>query len=472
MSNEIKHGREPGFFEKYYLCRSAEKYTTNVSVIGRYNKHIDKVVLSNALRSLIVKNPEFCCNFFSDEPYEKIKKQNGKPYRLKPLSKIAFQDVVFYEWIEKDLDDEILDRLDTEYSGININEPLWKLIIFENTASQYLSFSYDHTLWDGKSGQFFHEELLSEIEQFSKSKDITFRDDLFDYEKDQSALPVLPKSSDKMFDLYDIDMWYTLKHIVKEIIPTRITNYLTSNSFSDPYTLIDYPFPKEDIQSSRISTKLRLVHVDASSLNKLVKNCKENGVTLTSYMTTLMTYCLKETVLSNIGKNKVAKISIPMSGRRYYPDKAQETKFGLYVGAINYNIKLDKITEGNMKTLSQSLLNNMRIALETQEPFKFCSLLKLINIWDFLGAKVEKNDRDTVAFSNLGMTNAEKGGWKLIELIFSQSNGIYTNYSMSTISTPEAGLNITFGYSKYLENFIERAAFDSFLSLFKEKLIH
>lgn len=472
MFHEIKHEREPGFFEKYYLCRSAEKYTTNVSVIARYNRHIDKVVLSNALRSLIVKNPEFCCNFFSDEPYEKIKKQNGNPYRLKPLNKITFEDVVFYEQIEKDLDDEILDRLDTEYSGININEPLWKLIIFENTASQYLTFLYDHTLWDGKSGQFFHEELLSELEHFSISEDISFQDNLFDYDKDKSILPVLPKSSDKLFDLYDMDMWYTFKHILKLIIPTGITNYLTSNSLVEPYTLISYPFPKEDNLSNLTSTKLRLVHVDASSLNNIMKKCKENGVTLTSYLTALMTYCLKESVLSDVGDNKVASILIPMSGRRYYPDKAQETKFGLYVGSMNYNINIDTVTEGNLKNLSQSLLKDMRIALETREPFKFCSLLKLVNIWDFLGAKVKKNDRGTIAFSNLGMANAEKGDWKLIELIFSQSNGIYTNYSMSAISTPDAGLNITFGYSKYLENFIERTTFDSFLSLFKEKLIH
>lgn len=472
MSHEIKHEREPGFFEKYYLCRSAEKYTTNVSVIGRYNRHITKLVLSNALRSLIIKNPQFCCNFFSDQPYDEIKKQNGYPYRLKPLRKIAFLDVVFYEQIEKDLDDEILDRLDAEYSGINVNEPLWKLIIFENTESQYLTFLYDHTLFDGKSGHFFHEELLSELEYFSRSKDISFQENLFDYGKDKSVLPVLPNSSDKMLDLYNTDIWYTLKHILKEIIPRRIAKYFASDLLVDPCKLINYPFPKDDTLSSITSTKLRLVHIDASSLRKVMKTCKENGVTLTSYLTTLMTYCLKETVLSEMGNNKVANVLIPVCGRRYYPDKAQETKFGLYVGSMDYNINLDTVTEDNLKSLSQSLLRDIHTALETREPFKFCSLLKLINVWDFLGEKVKKNDRGTIAFSNLGMANVEKGDWRLRELIFSQSNGIYSNFSMSAISTPEAGLNITFGYSKYLENFIDQTTFDSFLSLFKEKLIY
>lgn len=84
--------RSPSFFERYYILRGTNGFYSNFNISAKYSRNVLKVNLSNALKNLISENQCFAVNFFRENANDV--ERDGANFRLRPLDKIHFNDVV------------------------------------------------------------------------------------------------------------------------------------------------------------------------------------------------------------------------------------------------------------------------------------------------------------------------------------------------------------------------------------------
>lgn len=470
--SQAHHTRKLGFFEKYYVCRNVEDYSKNISLTGEYNRHISKVLLSNALRTLILKNPTFAVNIYRDEDLQHDAQRNGDNFTIRPVEKIAFNDVVTFENIDDSFGVLVLNTLTEEKCPVNDSKPLWRLKVYESPSdkTQYVTFHCDHTLFDGSSTIQFHKDLIIELEHHTKDQALKFQETLFDYETDRDILPAILDNSDKIVDLYNPSIFFTVLAIVQNmLVPKWLSNgfwSLFSGNVENAPLYTHNPTQKET------KSNLRCVNITPNDVNRLRAFCKSQNTTLTPYIAVTAMYALQATVFPVVSDQQCSfEVSIPIDGRRYFPEKLNDTKYGLYVGLLT-----SKMGPCADLTFSiNALTTQLTTGVTDRSPFSYVGLLKYVNCWDFLRSKLGKTDsRLTLEVSNLGLHRISHGNWSIKNLWFNQTNGILSHFSISLVTTESNGLNLLVSYLADLDmvqTSLRKLVIDEFMALFTAKLL-
>lgn len=466
------HTRKLGFLEKYYVCRNVEQYSKDINVTGQYNHYIDKVLLSNALRTLILKNPSLAVNIYRDGDLKYDEKLNGENFTVRPVEKIAFNDVVTFETIEEPFGELLLKRLNGEASHVNDSKPLWRIKVFESTSDrkQYVSFHCDHTLFDGSSATQFHKDLIVELAYHSKDQSLEIQETLFIYTADWELLPHLLDSSDKIVDLYNPSILLTLLEFVLKIL---LPKWLYDGFWSLFSTNVEQaPLYTHNTTRKEAESNIRHINITPKDVKRLRAFCKSQNTTLTPFIAAIATYALQETVFPAVAKHPCScEISIPIDGRRYFPEKIEDTKYGLYMGVLSN--KVAPITD--IASSTNSLTANLTAGVADKSPFSFVGLLKYVNYWKFLADKLGKTDsRLTLEVSNLGLHLISHNDWSIDNIWFSQANGILTHFCLSVIATESSGLNLLASYFAELDlvqTSLGKLVIDEFMALFSAKLL-
>lgn len=475
-----QHKRKLGFFEKFYVCRNVEKYSTNFNVSGQYSQKIDRVLLSNSLRSLILKNPSFTLNIFREGEVAEDARTNGDNFTVQPVERITFDDVVTFQNIDGPFEEELL-RTFSERCPINDVRPLWRVYVYESSIDkkQYVTFSCDHTFFDGNSGAIFHKDLVAELDRVSQDQTSQYQDILFDYAKDAHLLPAVLASSDKIVDLYNSSFFYAVLTIMLMKLPKwliRVSRWFQQNDDlnADSKPLYTHKPAEKDVKSG-----FQVIHLDPQEVSRILTFCKHHNTTLTPYFTAVAMYSLQNTVYPHVTTTPCStEIGIAMDGRRFYPDISNETKYGLYVG--QYTCKIGPIPKSNgtfdhLRRPLAFITTTLASSIESKIPFCFTGLLKHVNSWQFLQEKIGLLDsKTTLEISNLGLKLFHSNAWSVDNLWFGQTCNIISHFCFSVIATKSNGLNVVLSYLADLDQLLGplgASIMDEFAVAFKANLL-
>lgn len=466
--------RQPGFFERYFICRSTGGHLSNgFHMSVSLNKPVDDVILSNALRQVLVKNPIHCLNFFRKEPQsdsaellDEDRKANGHNWEARLVSQILFEDVVIHQQLDS-LGSAYLRWIYDKKIPINVDEPTWLLVVNELTDSkkQYLTFSSNHVFIDGNSGVNFMDDLVKELAAAENLSDPQMVNVLFTSEKD--APLVLPKASEDIVGLYNLPMWFTFKAIVQLVmLPAFVIKFFQS------YFVLSHPnlykHPLFDFHPVTHDNKCNFNHVSLShdATGKALQYCRLNGVTMTPFIASCAMKAMNETFAPVLRTSPSYNFTLDICGRRYYPDLKDEMRYGLFVSSSEPVVAGDRTLLQATKDLSRELSAD----LKSKVTFSFAALLRLVNMWDFFQQKYDKKEtRTSIEVSNVGLVKIQHSDWSVEDIIFGQGVG-FAHITISACSTPHGGMNLVVTNHESLDKVDDGNAIEGFIKRFKQKL--
>ncbi|CAK7919226.1 hypothetical protein CAAN3_29S00100 [[Candida] anglica] len=454
------HTRKPGFYERQYICRNVNKYYNNFNVTAQYNRYISPEHLSNALRRLILKNTSFALNFYRQDgsTKEQDQDQNGNNFEVKPVKKILFDDVVSFEEIPDEFNDQCLESINKLQPEMNkLSTPLWGVVVYksESLNCQYICFYCDHTLFDGTSGVQFHRDLIVELEELSNASTLEKMQILFNYEDDRDDLPTkLSPALEMKTDLYHrpffskiintiINSFWNDKTIgVLDALKKIFSSYFSELEIKKPRPFFEYNPVRPDIIH-----KYKIINFTPTEVKKILAFCKSEGTTLTPYIGTIGIHCLNNTIIPVCtgGEESITSLRCSINGRRFFPEIQDELKYGVCVSTTQYEI--EPLENSSIVSKVRCIGDNLRKTASTKEVFWTTGdKLKETNFWDSFKKTVGGKRRETLYTSNLGQVSIKAGDLEVTNIWFSQSNGIAFHFVFSVVSSVGGGLNICLGY--------------------------
>lgn len=463
-TDQMDYSRETDCLERYFICRGIRKGYTNYNISIELNRQVDATVLSNVLRQMILDSPYLAANAFrvgSDDD----EKRNGANFRVDYVREITFKDTVSFETLTK-VDNEFFMDLDQRWCAIDVQLPMWRLVLFEGYGRWIVSFYCDHTLFDGGSGALFMKNLVRHLDRFSKSASLTKQEILFEYHADGPRLGKIPFGAFTNLSLYKSSMFERLLMITKTVLPnwtTALMNSVTANGRKySQYPLFDTGKPPE----LEPATKIVSLTLPSSVAKSLLALCKENQMTFTPLLSALTLYAFQESFIKKISDKKFsATIGIDIDGRRYLPQFKDKYGLTMSMSTVRANplpsAKNWFETDSEVRQISKSLTQD----LTTKFPFKFVSLLSYVNYWRQMDEKLNLTKLVTVDLSNLGVQDFSSGDFEVTNAWFSQSTGISQHMVVSSITVGQ-NTNMCFGFTRLLVEMASEQALADFKECF------
>ncbi|CAX42803.1 N-acetyltransferase, putative [Candida dubliniensis CD36] len=466
MIIQPNHRRKPEFNERYYICRTTEKYSTNFSIIVQYNRRVNHNLLSNALYSLIRKNSWFVQNFFQVDQRNPAT-TNGHNFEVRVLEQVKFYDVVKFHKIDT-FDETVMESLnDHIFSMNNANLPLWRINVFEErrpNGDQFVSVSFDHSNYDGLSGVQFQKDLAREL---SIAKDDSFYDVLFDYQHDFENLPatILP-AVDNLTDLFDLSMLSISNSILKKCVPfyNTICDYIWPSDPSVFYT--------DKQVTKNLQTKYKFLKLTSNQVGQISRYCRPRGLTITTYFDIICVCALQETVFSVVKSPATHTSSlVAINGRRYYSEEIKNFLYGSLVCGAPIILPTIENKLESMQMFHKQMTND----INTKKSFKSTgNLIKHDNVWEFFQNKIGKiGGRFTLTISNLGKISNSNGTFKFEQLYFISNTGVVYNFVLNITTLPNGELTAVVAYIPEFENYElnDKPIMDTFMEKFYDLLI-
>lgn len=460
------NSRAPGFYERFYICRDTKGYCTKgFCISAKLNRKLDDVLLSNALRKLVLRHPYFCMNFFRTTAESEDEAANGKNFVLRPVLAFRYNDVVRHKQI-KSLDETVYEYLLTIRIPVNEDRPTWLLHLFDVLESdeQYLLFSCNHALFDGNSGANFFDDLVQELDAVDLVQQV---DTLFDASTD--TLGAVPPPCEELTLLYNPPLSFMANYLFKHmVVPPWLLKFCRSYfSFSWP-NLYKYPvFSAVPILPTN-KCKFASLHFAPNQVKSILAFCRRNNTTLTPFLGACAVQAVEATISPFLGGPRTHNTALIVCGRRYCPELVNETRYGIFVAAAGIVAPPGL----SLVRTSQVLANKLGDDLKSRHSFYKVALLKLVNIWEYFKGSFESGDaRDSIEISNIGLKNISCGKWSVEDMRFSQSVSS-AHITVSTCSTPHGGLNLAVSYHEDMEKYEKNGikAIDRFVEKFTEFL--
>lgn len=438
------------------------------------NKPVDDVILSNALRAMLLKYPIHCMNFFrvnaaSDSTLllAEDRNANGKNFEARLVSEILYEDVVSKQYLER-LDNDYFKTISKRKIPIDVDRATWKITVNElaETKKQYLTFATNHAFIDGKSGVHFMDDLLRELADAEEQQSLDFVRVLFSRVVD--APKCLPELSDNVVDLYQFSSCFALKKALQLLfLPEWVLNFYNINFVPGHPNLLKHPIFNIRPVSVDNECSFHKITLTPDETSSTLDFCRRNGFTLTPYIAACAFRALDETITPILQIDPSYDFNVVICGRRYYQEVRDKTRYGLYMSPDHQVISRNHTLLLAAKELSSKLM----IALQNKNSFSFVGLLKIINIWDFINYQYEKKQtRSTFQVSNVGLVKISHGDWRVDDFIFSQGVGA-AHFTISTCSTPQGGLNLIVSNHDSLDKIEDGQAVEKFIGSFKQKLV-
>ncbi|KAM9905849.1 hypothetical protein OXX69_007031 [Metschnikowia pulcherrima] len=495
MSKPALPERTPGFLERYYICRDTTGIMNrgfNISV--RLNTPVSDSILSNALKRVIASCPYLTVNAFREpndehqpnhdridaklpatqimrEPEELMvadAKADGRNYRLRPVKEIRYSQVVFNETVE-DFDEIVLENFASNRIPVDCERPMWRIYRLNvlSSGDEYLIFACNHVVFDGRSAVNFFEDLVSAIDDITQKPCPAVAEVLFDSSID--SITYLPDSSENLTKLYNPPTWFAISTILSHLlVPKFVSRFLKSYLLPWHPNLYKNPIFKAAALDGNNISKFRLVRFSSGEAQDILSNCKSQQSTLTPVLAATLYRAIDKAFKPYLGAFSQS-CELVICGRRFYPENIKQTRYGLFVSAYTPYLTPSLSIADTARRLSNGLLK----AMSNKHTFHKAGLLKLFNIWDYLRSfTTGKEERHTFEISNLGRMCMNTGGWRVTDAIFSQ--GVTSAHiTLSVVSTPEGGMNITIAFHEKLLQFSDgtNLAIDQCIKTFKESLL-
>lgn len=429
--------RELSAAERYNVSRNDTGIYSNFAVTAKYTQPVDKVVLSHSLRKLVQAYSVFQLEIVRGEGDSKEDdiKADYKNYRAGPSKSIKFEDVV--EVSEMPFDEKAMAYVNDQYIEFGPGSVSWRVVLFPNN---YVTFYNGHAFFDGESGKHFHYELCKYLD--SCSTETLVVQELYNYEKDGYKLH--PSIFD-LVDIYKVSTWETIKGFTLFLLPkqiTRLVNYYTTSNYPD-YGKSPF-FEQKMVRTTK--TNYKWIKISAETQTNLLTVLRKNQITITSFLDVLFRYSFQQVMLNKVKPPPSLTLDIVLSGRRFYPELAEQLKFQYLVTAFNVSLGPVESFEFNsvvekLKIVKQKIAE----AIDDKLVFNIVGLLGKIPLYGLVSKMGSDPRQKYLEISNLGFNKISAGKWGVEDLIFHQCLGASTVFGTGVVSTPN-GLNIVLGY--------------------------
>lgn len=431
--------RVADFYERYYAWRDTTGCLSkgfNMSVA--LSQPVNDALLSHALRATVLAHPEFLLHLIR-EGVENEKdaiatdaRANGMNYSVGLVLRLKFADVVRHTSVA--VDDAELARLAEVRTACVAPTPSWYLQVSTTVESQYLTFACNHVFFDGRSGVHFFDDLVRGIAAASELEGpLQLVEVLYDPTVDSVTIPPAGTS---VVSLFDSPWWYVAKNLTARFVPAALKR-MVSNIWGGQDLTLNPIFNVQPLCAFNPSC-FRTVHLDAAQVTALLARCRAAEATMAPFLAASACRALDQSVVKAIGGTPTHVTQLMVCGRRFYPELAEKTRYGLFISVANDYVKSGSVVEEAAASLSQNLSSLLF------DPTRFwqVGLLRYINIWNYMQSRIDKNEmRDTVEVSNVGLVRIKHGSWTVNDFLFSQ--GITTSHvTLSVASTPKGGMNI------------------------------
>lgn len=422
-------------YENFFRARSQYSFYNNFHISGRYSIELTKEITSKVLRKIILKNPNLCCNCF---------KENGT-WIMKTVDTIRAENV-FIDLISdnyNDLKDKKL-PLVTEHAMKVFNnikfelgrEQLFKICI----NGPILSVIFDHSLFDGMVGLYFHREFdkyLPEI--YSEISDPDFTDKFVIYEKGDVFEGILSSPIDDTLS-WKIDYTKGQEYFDK-ILP-----YFDK---SDNISLKKFRGRLKNTKD--VSIAFKTIRFTKDELQRIAQACKIHGVTVTSYIQVIYVLSFRPVFGESYTLNKIV---IALRRHMTTPEEIWSNSAHTGLGQLlppleEFSWDIVHLVNQNLKTavnnkLILNTVSNWFNTFEKVEPsFKLDHPLERFYFESLLG----KEKVETSKLSNLGVNQSYHSPEmpRLEDLMFSQDiSPITSDFMINVISMD--GMNIVVSY--------------------------
>lgn len=419
-------GRHLSVYENLFKCRQEFGYYQTFQVAGTYSHSFSKATLSKVLRKVILENGMLTCNVFPD----------GKENMLRPVEKaIKFEDV-FLDLEDKYITDNLLNEAGMKFLNsftfkLGVEEPLFKVLY--NEKSSTLSAIFDHSIYDGLNGNYFHEEFIKYL-RLMDSEDNELVSTLFDFSQDGDLLAnELPPP---------VDAFMTWDEPHNETFMNKVPPYPK--------------YPGRFLNTKEVKDiAFKLIKFNPDELKVLLKKCKEKQVTLTSYLDIIFALSFKSVYKDTYSVNKVA-----IALRKFIPwDKDYYIWGNSPHMGLNQNLHIESFNWDDVIEFNKNLkatANNDKLLYEVRAWRDICGTG---NESQFFDKALGKEKPESTKLSNLGLIRIpadDKSKHKLLDLVFSQDmSPAASDFMIGVVSTELGGLSIVLSYFEYDDGFDE-----------------
>lgn len=485
MPSDIIIERPLGQGENFFRCRTELGFYYNFASVAAFSKNITKdlELLYKALRKSILDYHILVCNVFKD--FEK------KTSIIRPIEQATFGDIVSFEKDlfspeNKPVSEKFLhDLCRTEYFHFNVEKPLFKVIV---SGTHDVGATFEHTLFDGVVSMYFQEILLENLAYCDENSKLQEYVELYGPVPEEINLdtPIFNYSIDKKF--------------IKNSLPPPLEMAMQDPSidYSDnnpnhysKMTPEGFPekWPGRFPASKEFSVAFKTVNISPQQFTQILKKCKENGVTFTSYFDLIQALVLNPM----LGDQHYSLNMVAITLRRFLtPDKVDDgykdilTKAGYRLLGMYANMGLPQLIPP-VKEFSWDQVREIN-ALQAQS-VKNDKLLSIMKKWydeaslvgdnaHFFDHILGNRKADSVKISNLGLAKFpvyENGGnspWTVNDIVFAQDLAPgAAEFVFDLVSSVKGGLNIVMSYFDHRFDDTKHENFDVYPGILKELLI-
>lgn len=426
--------RLPNFFERYYICRDTKGYLTRgFNILVGLDHQITRAQLAAALTSIIGANPWLALNAFRNqgESTDDDARYDGRNYIIRPTALFSYSDVVSHCLVDS-FDESVLAARAQIRIPVDVELPTWRIAVYHTAngpTRTYIMLACNHMLFDGRSVANVAADLVEALGKTAAELTDDGERDFVLFDPIQASPASVPLSADAVVPLFTSSLWVQVKTIVgKTLLPDWAKRLIRGPvSSTPPFRAVPLSVPNE--------SQFYLVNLSPLELKNVLGTSKALGSTLTPYLAACA-YKAAEATLDGASEC-LHESTLVMCGRRYFPEQASATRYGLYVSECNLKVEPGlSLTEAC--ALFRTLLTS---AVASRRAFAMVGLLDKIRLWQYVDASVANAPRKTIEISNLG-TFDSPGLIGVSDVVFSQGVSS-THVCLSVISSRTGGLRIT-----------------------------
>lgn len=462
--------RKLGISENFFRSRTSVDFYRNFFTVATYTRPLidDKPLLFRALRKCVLDYHILVCNVF--------KNSTAGYCEVLPLHNVTFGDLVeFHVHLSQPsgVSEKLMAELgETKYFELYVQKPLIKLVV---TGNYDLAAVFEHTLADGVVARLFHEILLDALAYCdSPSNDL-------EYSRLYGTAPSAVDADTVVFNLKADSgrLRNSLPPPAEMIMQDPVFPYCDNDpehySKKIPPGFSKWPGFAPSTREYKVAYKL--VNIPSLELSRILARCREEKVSLTSYVSHVQALALQPvfgdyyTLMSIsltlrwfLSEQKVERRYRPLLGKKLYRMLGNFAHMGVpELMEPVYAFSWDK-TRSIHANLQQSIKNDKVLSL--QKNF-FDNAHPLEDNESFFTLQLNKRKGDSVKLSNLGYADFPvhriegKEAWSIKDVVFAQHLApAASEFVINMISSPVGGLNIVLSFyelghdlSKYVKDF-------------------
>uniref|UniRef100_A0A060T4J1 ARAD1B03938p n=1 Tax=Blastobotrys adeninivorans TaxID=409370 RepID=A0A060T4J1_BLAAD len=309
--------RPVGNLEKLFVVQNRKGMIREFVVAATYSVPLTVETLYPALADLVSNEPLLGANVYkSDTPRPKVRK----------LARIDLDKVVTFLPHQK-FDAQFVDYFFDSSRPLPYDDddrPLWRAQVLD---SHIVVWSFDHTLFDGSSGVYFHQKLLACLRR-----------------------PQIPLKES------------TVK-TSKKPLPENIENIIDCRPSTPPPSLL-----RRALRSSRDETappehssqfvpwagtspswpprsRTAFLSLPPDKVKDLIRTSRKHGITLTGLLYSALMQAILEAIPIGDETSWRLKTSIPINARRYFPSTEPQDGLGCYILFHEYDLEVNTYSQ-------------------------------------------------------------------------------------------------------------------------------